>query len=149
VWFNEGYAEYFFCVEGNSKKKLKFMDRHPMRHSVVKNHAGADTLIPVHKFVRLTHRQYMMDANRCYAQGWAFAKWLMQVTRNKRFKAIPRLFFDELQKGYLEQAQQGGGFPGVPGGGNREQGPVVQRAFEKAFEGVDWDEIDEDFKKSL
>ena len=63
----------------------------------------------------------------------------------ERWREIPDIFFRELQEGYRRQQEQGGNYPGS----GRERGPVVEKAYEKAFEGVDFDEMDEAFQKDL
>jgi len=144
VWFNEGYAEYFFCVN-STRKTLKFEKRHQMRYSVIKSALGMGKLIPTKEFIKLSHGQYMQRASLCYAQGWAFATWLKNVTKNKRYKQIPDIFFLELQKGYEEMGAQGRMFPGA----GRERGPAVEKAMEKAFEGIDLEQLHKDFEKDL
>jgi hypothetical protein len=161
VWFNEGFAEYFFCVKppSHSSKKMQFLKRHPMRHSTVKSAAGSGDLIHANDFIRLTHRQYMQQAQLCYSQGWAFSTWLKNITRNERYRKIPEIYFQELQKGFLEASKSGGAADlpdgldlpdGVlPGGlfGNKKQ--IEQDALEKAFEGIDMEKLNSDFRKDI
>ncbi len=90
VWFNEGYAEYFFTRGVRRGSKLKFMKRHPMRYGTVKSALGAGKLIPLKDFMKLTHRQYMQQATLCYAQGWAFATWLKNDHEERALPADPR-----------------------------------------------------------
>jgi hypothetical protein len=152
VWFNEGYAEYFFCVNFKSwNRKLKFDKRHPMRHSTVKNALGQGKLIPIKDFIKLTQPQYYANSQLCYSQGWAFATWLKNITRNKRYQEIPKIYFQEMQKAYLEAAKNddGGGFGGLPPGFGGRQNQVTEEALEKAFEGIDLDELNEDFLKDI
>ncbi len=145
VWFNEGFAEYFFCVQP-AGKRMKFLKRHPMRYSVVKTAAATGKLIPIKEFIHLSHAQYMARANLCYAEGWAFATWLKNITRNERYRQVPEIFFREMQKGWLEQKRNGGGgFPGMGMGPS----PVVKRALEKAFEGIDLDKMNEEFVEAV
>lgn len=153
VWFNEGYAEYFFCVNFKwwSEKRLDFDDKHPMRYGTVKNALATGKLIPIKDFIKMTQREYYANAQLCYSQGWAFATWLKNVTRNKRYQEIPKIFFQEMQRGYLEQAGADGdaGIPGLPPGFGGRQNQVTEQALEKAFEGIDLDELNEDFLKGV
>lgn len=141
IWFNEGFAEYFFCVQPRGDR-MAFEKRHPMRYSTVKSSLGTGDLIPLRDFVKLSHMQYMQRAQLCYSQGWAFATWLKNVTRNERWQRIPEIFFREMQTGWLERKGDGDDLP--PGFGRGDDG-VEQRAFDKAFEGVDLDELNEAF----
>jgi hypothetical protein len=149
VWFNEGFAEFFYCVKPAGKTKMGFLKNHPMRFGTVKSALGSDNLIPVKDFIRLTHRQYMQQASLCYAQGWAFSWFLKRLTRNERYQQIPEIYFRELQNGFGEaKADVPEGLPpgmGIPG---RGQG-VRQKALEAAFEGIDLDKLDADFKRDL
>lgn len=145
VWFNEGYAEYFFCVKP-AGTHMEFMKRHPMRYSKVKSALGEKKLIPIKTFVHLSHMQYMEQADLCYAEGWAFATWLKNVTHDKRYREIPNIFFRQMQKGFLEEKAKGGfGW----GGGGGQDDPAVKNAYEKAFAGVDMDKLNAAFLKDL
>ncbi|MHC4469722.1 MAG: hypothetical protein ACYTDY_00975 [Planctomycetota bacterium] len=149
VWFNEGFAEFFYCVKRAGKTKMGHEKRHPMRFGTIKSAAGSGGLIPAKDFVRLSHRQYMQQASLCYAQGWAFATWLKLVTRNERYRQIPDIYFRELQKGFGEARGDlpDGVPPGarVPGAG---QG-VRQKALEAALEGIDMDKLHDEFVRDL
>ncbi len=153
VWFNEGYAEYFFCVNFKSwnEKKLQFDKRHPMRYSTVKSAVGTGEMIPIKDFIKMSQGQYYSKAQLCYSQGWAFATWLKNVTRNKRYQEIPKIFFQEMQKGYSEQARGAGdgGVPGLPPGIRGRRNQVTIDAMKKAFEGIDLDKLDKDFLKGV
>jgi hypothetical protein len=155
VWFNEGYAEYFFCVDFKSfdKKKLHFEARHPMRYGTVKSALGTGGLVPIKEFIRMSQAQYYSRAQLCYSQGWAFATWLKNLTRNERYQEIPKIFFQEMQKGYLEEAQAAAGPDGFPAGIPPEflgrENKVTEAALEKAFEGIDLDLLHEDFLKGI
>ncbi|MEW6490815.1 MAG: hypothetical protein AB1578_23250 [Thermodesulfobacteriota bacterium] len=143
VWFNEGFAEYFFTVEPKGKR-MGFMDHHPERYSVVKNALGTGSLIPLKEFINLSHAQYMQKASLCYAQGWAVATWLTNVTRNQRYKEIPKVYFRELQKGYLDLGPAGDPAKAAMLG---EQNKITERALNTAFEGIDLDKMHNDFLK--
>ncbi len=154
VWFNEGYAEYFFCVNFKywGEKRLKFDPRHPMRHSTVKTALGTGKLIPIKDFIKLTHRQYMANAQLCYSEGWAFATWLKNITKNKRYQEIPKIFFQEMQKGYLEELNAAGdldGIPGLPPAFRGRGSKVAEDALNKAFEGIDLEQLNKDFLKGI
>lgn len=150
IWFNEGFAEYFFCVESTGKK-LKFMKRHPMRYSVVKSALGSKQLIPIPEFIKYTQPRYYARPSLCYSQGWAFCTWMKNITKDERYKRIPEVMFQEMQKGYLERLN--GLSAGGGGGGGRgmwgEYNDVVQAAMAKAFEGIDLEQMDKDFKHDL
>ena len=50
-----------------------------------------------------------------------------------------------MQKGFVERLKEN---PGIPGMG-REQDPVVIKAMEKAFEGIDLDKMNEEFIRDI
>ena len=147
IWFNEGFAEYFYCVEGWSEKKLKFAKRHGMRYGTVKSALGAGKLVPLKDFIKMDQPHYYARASLCYAQGWAFATWMKNVTKDERYKRIPEVMFQEMQKGYLQRQQGASG----PFGGRvfGEYNEVVKAAMEKAFEGIDIEEMEKAFHKDL
>ena len=151
VWFNEGFAEYFFCVDFKSwGEKLKFDPRHPMRHSTVKNALGTGQLIPIKDFIKMTQGEYYAKAQLCYSQGWAFATWLKNLTTNKSYREIPEIYFREMQNAYREAAEGGAGdFPGLPPGFGGRDNKVTEEALDKAFEGIDLDKLNEDFQKDI
>ena len=152
IWFNEGFAEYFYCIEGESKRKLKFAKRHEMRYGVVKSALGAGKLVPLKDFIKMNQPQYYARASLCYSQGWAFATWMKNVTKDERYSQVPDIMFREMQKGYLER-QQGGGNQGFDPSSMRrmygEYNDVVKAAMEKAFEGIDIAEMEKAFHKDL
>ena len=93
--------------------------------------------------------QYYQRAQLCYSQGWAFATWLKNVTKDERYAKIPELLFTEMQKGFLER-RSGSPFPGFGGGGGGDvEDPVIQKAYETVFGGLDLDEMDAAFKADL
>ncbi len=145
IWFNEGFAEYFFCVDFKSwSEKLVFEKRHPMRYGTVKSSANDGSMVPLKDFIQMSQPQYYSRAQLCYSQGWAFATWLKNVTKNERYQQVPVILFQEMQKAYAAQAAGG---PGFPGGGWDPSGrdAATKAAMEKAFEGIDLDVMHEEF----
>jgi hypothetical protein len=148
IWFNEGFAEYFYCVEGKGKK-LKFNERHGMRYGVVKSALGEGKLIPLKDFIKMNQRQYYSQASLCYAQGWAFATWMKNVTKNERYQQIPEIMFREMQQGYLDLRGGDATGRGMGRGMWGEYNDVVKAAMDKAFEGIDIEELEKEFHKDL
>jgi hypothetical protein len=125
IAFNEGIAEFFFCAEPKGRKKMAIGKRHPMRHGIVKTAASTGKLIPVRRFLLLTQREHYSQAGLCYSEGWALFYWLLEGTRNKAYKAIPRKIYDAL----VEMSWKD--------------------AVEHALEGIDPKKLHEDFLKGI
>jgi hypothetical protein len=150
IWFNEGFAEYFFCVEFKSwGERLSFEKRHPMRYATVKSEAGSGGLVPLKDLIKMSQGQYYSRAQLCYSEGWAFATWLMNVTKNERYRQIPRIMFEEMQKRFAAASQPGPDGQRDPtaffGGGEK----ILEDATEKAFEGIDLDKLHEEFVEDI
>jgi len=150
IWFNEGFAEYFFCVSMKSRgERLVFEDRHPMRYSVVKSALGSGGLTPIKRFIELSQMEHYSQSSLHYAEGWAFCTWMMRVTRNERYREIPKILFQEMQKGFLELKDDPMGRMRGAMSGKPMDNPVIRKATEKAFEGIDLEELEKDFLNDL
>jgi len=162
IWFNEGFAEYFFCVSMKSVGKRVIYDkRHSMRYGFIKTAMSAKPdsgrgITPIKEFIWLSQMQHYRNSSLHYSQGWAFCTWLMR-TKNERYNQIPVILFQEMQKAFVEQKEkrekgEAGGFPGFGGGGfgrGPKGNPILKAATEKAFEGIDLDELEKDFRKGF
>ncbi|MEN8149827.1 MAG: hypothetical protein ABFS86_08385, partial [Planctomycetota bacterium] len=151
IWFNEGFAEYFFCVSMKSRgKKLKFDKKHPMRTDFFKSRAGSGNYTPIRDFIWLSQGEHYRQSGLHYAEGWALCTWMMRVTKNERYRRIPMILFEEMQKAFVAQKEEGPrGFPGGGWGRGPRGNPILKAATEKAFEGVDIDQLEKDFIRDV
>jgi hypothetical protein len=158
IWFNEGFAEYFYCVNLKSTgKKLRFDDKHEMRYGTAKTAISAKpgrpgAMTPIKEFIWLSQGEHYRQSQLHYSQGWAFCTWLMRRTRNERYRQIPKILFEEMQKGFVEQKEkrERGDWGGMRGMGRGPKGnPILKAATEKAFEGIDLDELEQDFRREF
>jgi hypothetical protein len=125
ISFNEGIAEFFFCAKTKGRKKMSIGNRHPMRHGTVKTAASTGKLCPTGKFLRLTQREHYSNSQLHYSQGWAFFYWLLKGTRNEAYKQIPRKIYRNLAE------------------------MAWRDAIDKALEGIDEEQLHEDFLKGI
>jgi len=152
IWFNEGFAEYFFCVSMKSRgKRLIFEPKHQMRYGVIKSALGSNKITPIKRFIWLSQGEHYRQSSLHYAEGWAFCTWLMHHTRNERYRQIPKILFEEMQKAFVEQKEKekenGLDLEGLLRRGRGPKGnPILKAATEKAFEGIDLDQLEKDFK---
>lgn len=146
AWFNEGFAEYFYCARP-AGKRMKFEERHPKRYGVVKSALGTGSLAPLKDFLKMTQAEYYQNSQLYYSQGWAVTTWLLNVTRNERYRQIPHIYFREMRDAYRQAAASDNPFAGFPG--RAEGSPIERAAMEKALEGVDLDRLHEDFLSDL
>lgn len=121
IWLNEGLAEYYeIAYKERGKWKLGSINKAHKRLLT-----DSDTvLIPLEEFLYQDHEVFMRKAEINYAQSWAFVNFLRQATREKR-KLFEKLF-KILQRNIPTRA-----------------------ALEEAFEGVDLDKLEAEFKKYI
>ena len=160
-WFNEGHGDYFagMTVSGNSIKFNVF----DWRVGFLKEHIGAGKdLIPVRSLIRYPQREYYTNAGLKYSQGWALIYFLRTVSRDKDHKKILDTYFNYLADNIeafrakkKEKEDEDGKpepVPGIPGlrfidFEDREKvEQILSEAVDKAFEGIDLEELDRDLR---
>ena len=118
VWLNEGMAEYFEQsrrVDGRWKDGQVDLDHLALLKAV------DDEWTPLEEFVRLDNAGFRAKSGLHYAEGWAFAHFLMNGDA-KRKKCM-----DTLLDALFEGASR-------------------KDAVERAFAGTDWKKLDSDFR---
>ena len=158
-WFNEGHGDYFagMAVSGRSIRVKLFEWRIKYLKQAERLDMG---LIPIRSLIRLPQSEYYSNAGLKYSQGWALIYFLRNVTKNKRWKKIPDIYFAHLRdniaafkKSKEEDDASGEAVEGIPGvkrysfeDADRVQ-DILDAAVDKGFEGVDIDDLDKAFKK--
>ncbi len=116
VWFNEGMAEYY---ENGQRVRGQF-DGGQVNDSHLKVLAQRPRLLSLHEFVYGNRGDFYRSAGYRYPQAWAVVHFLRRSSgpNQKRFQAL----WDALRAG-------------MP----------TRDALDKAFQGVDWAELDREF----
>lgn len=159
-WFNEGHGDFFAgAVVRGGKVSFKMFN---WRVAFLKRHLQRKKgLIPIRSLVRLPQSEYYSNAGLKYSQGWALIYFLRHVTKNKRWRQIPDLYFAHLRDNMAafkktkedKDDTVGESIPGIPGVRvyNFEDSEKVERilegAVDKGFDGVDYEKIDVAFQR--
>jgi len=160
-WFNEGHGDYFAGISISSGSvSFKTFD---WRVNFLKQHLREKKdLIPLRTLVRLPQNEYYNNAGLKYSEGWAFIYYLRSVNKSKRYQGILDTYFTYLadnveafrKKKKEKEGKEGGGerVPGIPGlhlvsfEDQEKVQNILSEAVDKAFEGVDFEELDKEFK---
>ncbi len=126
-WYNEGTGDYY----GGHEYKRKKFQRAPrrMRKDSIKETLREGRTIPLKEFVRWSQRQYYgendygLSGFDCYGQGWAFIYFLRMGKKARGWNSD----WDGILGTYLDTLVDTGD---------------LDLAVDKAFEGVDWDELE-------
>ncbi|MEC7583032.1 MAG: hypothetical protein VYE77_01830 [Planctomycetota bacterium] len=159
-WFNEGHGDYFagMIVSGSRVSTKPFSWRVQTLKRRLSLNKG---LIPIRSLVRLPQREYYSNAGLKYAQGWALVYFLRKVTKKKEWKAILDNYFTHLRDNitaFRQDKKSKGDTTGEPVEGipgvivynfeDREKvEAILKEAIEKAFEGIDYEKLDEAYLK--
>jgi hypothetical protein len=161
-WFNEGHGDYFAGMVVNGTNitfntfswRVQFLKQHMRERR---------DLIPVRSLIRYPQREYYSNAGLKYSEGWALIYYLREITKDKRQKAILDTYFkhvaDNIEAFRKKKKESSGGeegkpeaVPGIPGikienFEDREKvEKILSEAVDKAFEGVDLEALDKDFR---
>ncbi|MFQ5504614.1 MAG: hypothetical protein ACE5F1_07450 [Planctomycetota bacterium] len=158
-WFNEGHGGFFagMSVRG-SKASIKPFE---WRVSFLKwHHSQKKGLIPLRSLVRLPQSEYYSNAGLKYSQGWALIYYLRYVTKQKYWPEIPDRYFKHLRDNIAafrkkkDKDDTGGeSLPGIPGvkvysfEDQETVHKILESAVDKGFEGVNYERLDDSFKK--
>jgi hypothetical protein len=161
-WFNEGHGDYFAGMVINGKD-IKF-DTFSWRVQFLKQHMREKRdLIPVRSLIRFPQREYYTNAGLKYSEGWALIYYLREVTKDKRQQQILDIYFkhvaDNIEAFRKKKKESSGGndgkaepVQGIPGikvenFEDREKvEKILSEAVDKAFEGIDLEALDKDFR---
>ena len=135
-WFGEGIGDYFFGgtlqKSGKNKGKIK-IEENFWRVGTVKRAAETGKgYVRLKDLIRYSQAEYYSNPGNCYAEGWALNYYLLEVAPKKnpamakRYRSIPIIMLDEFEK-------HGDG----------------RKATEKAFEGIDLDALEKEWKAWL
>lgn len=165
-WFNEGHGDYFagMHVAGASVTFSMF----DWRTKYLREHlTQKKDLIPIKSLVRYPQSEYYSNGGLKYSQGWALVYYLRQVAKDKRIREIPDIYFKYLADNVTsfrakkkeedaDKPSSGGidieGIPGIEIPDFEDMQAVekiLSEAVDKAFEGVDFEKLDRDFRSWL
>lgn len=135
-WFGEGIGDYFFGgnfqKSGKMKGKIKIEENFWRVDTVKRAAATGKGYVRLKDLIRYSQAEYYSNPGNCYAEGWALNYYLLEVAPKKnpamakRYQSIPIIMLDEFEK-------HGDG----------------RKATEKAFEGIDIDALEKDWKAWL
>jgi len=153
-WYNEGTGDYFSgaLIKGGKYKKMQV---NTWRIEFIQQAIRDKKYVPWREITSYSQAEYYRRAGLCYAQGWSMIYFLREcddVEDHPVWSQILDIYFnvmkEEFQKGMAE-AREGLGE-------DEEVSQTVKfmigkesrdKAVEKAFEGVDWFEIEEAWKE--
>ena len=160
-WFNEGHGDYFagMIVNGTNISFQPFS----WRTQYLKQHLrDKRDLIPLRSLIRFPQREYYTNGGLKYSQGWALIYFLRNETNNKRWQQILDTYFKHLadnieafRKKKKDKEGEGGkpeSVPGIPGlkilnfEDQEKVEKILSEAVDRAFDGVDLDALERDFK---
>jgi hypothetical protein len=133
IWFNEGHGDYFAGFEYRGR----FVPgRFTWRRKPIRDAIAAGSTVPLAKFLRYTRAQYYSSPSLCYAQGWALIFYLRH-TRKAGYRKILPTYFEALKRelGALRKKDHGA------------MRKALDKALEEAFEGIDLDKLEADWKR--
>lgn len=164
-WFNEGHGDYYAgAIVTGAGYKVKPFD---WRVQHLKQHMNEKRdLIPCKSLVRYPQSEYYSNAGLKYAQGWALIYYLREVSRKKEHQKVLETYFDYLAdnvaafRAKKKEGQEGGenggeAVPGIPGlriinfEDQEKVEQILSEAVDKAFEGVDFEELDKGLRAWL
>ncbi|MEM7516264.1 MAG: hypothetical protein AAF368_04985, partial [Planctomycetota bacterium] len=126
-WYNEGNGDFFSGYQlKNARFKLK---KNSWREGTIKEAIRDGSYVPLKKLVKYTQREYYANPGLCYAQGWSFI-WFLRTGEDKNAPG-----WNDDWNGILTQYLRTLAVTGD-----------LEIAVDKAFEGVDWDEMEESWK---
>ncbi|MBK9388049.1 MAG: hypothetical protein IPN34_24795 [Planctomycetes bacterium] len=167
-WFNEGHGDYFAgaIVTGGSWKVKPF----DWRVRYLKQHlADKRDLIPCKSLVRYPQSEYYSNGGLKYSQGWALIYYLREVSKKKEHQKVLETYFSyladnvaafqakkkEQKEGEEDDGLGGESIPGIPGiriinfEDQEKVEQILSEAVDKAFEGVDFEELDKGLRAWL
>jgi hypothetical protein len=132
-WYNEGTGDFYSGYEYKYRRfKLK---ENPWRVRRIQEMIREENYAPLKDFVRWTQKEYYgknsrgLEGGECYAQGWSLIYFLRTGKENKA-RGWKREW-DEILDTYLAELVESGD---------------LDKAVDKAFEGVDWEEFETAWK---
>jgi hypothetical protein len=153
-WYNEGTGDYFSgaLISGGKYKKMQV---NPWRIEYIQQAIRDKQYVPWKEITSYEQAQYYRRAGLCYAQGWSMIYFLRESKAARDHEVWSKIldtYFnvmkDEFQKGIAEAKEgQEEGYEVDPTRKFIIGKAARDVAVEKAFEGVDWFEIEEAWKE--
>jgi Protein of unknown function (DUF1570) len=146
-WYNEGTGDYFSGAK-ISGGKFKGIDVNTWRIEFIQEVIRAKKYVPWQQITRYEQRQYYANPGVCYAQGWSMIYFLRESKEAQNhpvWSKILDIYFNVLKEEYLKEIAALGEDPAEFA--KYAAGEKARKvAVEKAFEGVDYFEIEEAWK---
>ncbi len=156
-WFNEGHGDYFagLTIAGNTVGKAQVFD---WRVDHLKQHMqqGKD-LIPLRSLLRYEQREYYNNAGLKYSQGWALIYYLREVTKDKALRQALDTYFNYLADNVTAfRATKKEGEEDKPTDPRLRMidfedatkvKEILSQAVDKAFAGINLEEVDKSFRE--
>lgn len=96
-WFSEGHGDFFAGMKLDEQGVV--FEMFEWRVDFLNDWMEQERpLVPLEKLVAMQHRDYYVDAQLKYAEGWALIYFLRCVTQSPRLKQIPRLYFQNSRR---------------------------------------------------
>jgi hypothetical protein len=142
-WYNEGTGDYFSGAKISGSKVTK-IGVNPWRIETIQDAIERDKYTPWAEIVKYEQAQYYNPSKIGvnYAQGWSMIYFLREskvVEKHDVWSQILDKYFNKLKSAYAQELEAGNG-RGAAGLAAREQ------AIEHAFQGVDFNEIEAEWK---
>lgn len=145
-WFDEGLAEYFGGARMDGRR---FLGVEPNRYRLpVARALAREGAYPWEGVTGFEQSEFYADSGRLYPQAWSMVHFLASsptARRHRRWSAILPAYFRALRAGWTVERRR------LTGGGSVEDARrrARERARAKAFEGVDWDELEEAWRRHV
>lgn len=153
-WYNEGTGDYFSgaLIKGGKYRKMQV---NPWRVEYIQQAIRDKKYVPWKDITSYEQSDYYRRAGLCYAQGWSMIYFLREsrdVEKHEVWSQILDIYFDvmkeEFKKGVAEAREGMGEDEELSRTAKFIIGKKARDvAIEKAFEGVDWFEIEEAWKE--
>jgi hypothetical protein len=146
-WYNEGTGDYFSGAK-ISGGKFKGIDVNTWRIEFIQEVIRAKKYVPWQQITRYEQAQYYRNPGVCYAQGWSMIYFLRESKEAKShpvWSKINDIYFNVLKEEYDKEMAALGEDPSDFAKMAAEE-RSRKTAVEKAFEGVDYFEIEEAWK---
>jgi hypothetical protein len=146
-WYNEGTGDYFSGAKITGGK-FKGIDVNPWRVEFIQEAIRAKQYVPWQQITRYEQHEYYRRAGLCYAQGWSMIYFLRESKEAQNHPVWSKIldtYFNVLKEEYNKAVAELGE---KPSDFDKERAGEKARklAVDKAFEGVDYFEIEEAWK---
>lgn len=148
-WFNEGTGDYF---SGAMLKdgKMRGIGVNPWRVRLIQMVIDQGATVPWKDIIRYEQQKYYANAAICYAEGWSmiyFLRTCKVVAAKPEWARILPTYFEVLKSAYRDElAKLDDTKKNDPGARGLAGLTARNRAVDKAFEGVDIDDLEAAWK---